>query len=471
MANNNKAKGKALEVFASKSLEQATAASFVAAHPSALCFTPEGHIVFAGDVYTRQRTWSGTQEEYDALDVKDENTTYYVNAEAPEERRVYVGEQMMMGEPAEYNFTGLMYGLSSAAFTFYPDGLGGEGDAGSIIRPRSDGTFKASITGSISGLSSRYWRDSRGENWALIETVESVPNITGHVEGLCAGLVYLRSFKGLSSVTSSRAVNISGMFAGCDSLEEVDLSGIPMAGEMEFLFSGCASLRSYHSITLPRNGRGVSAQGMFQDSNVDYSKFPKNDSEMALFEGMTYAPYMFANCYHLGTVSTFALSSDFFRVTSAERMFQNNQFDALRNEAADYVCTLFSENGCVIDGLFYGCNRLKSVSDFRINAGSYYTGGFNEFASPFCGCSNLEYVVLQGLGYIGKFYDLTGAPKWGSTDDMKCVRETLINNIASPTVNGLSTNINVRLDAEVYGRLTEDDLAQITANNVTLTYK
>lgn len=162
----------------------------------------------------------------------------------------------------------------------------------------------------------------------------------------------LKNINGLEKFDTSKIINMSKMFAGCTSLEELDLVcfDTSSATNMNLMFLGCKNL-SIKGLTLPEN---VNVQYMFKDSyNITLQNWDTND--------FNDASYMFADYKgnHLELGTTFNTSN----VENMASMFENcNNLEELD------VTTFDTTNVTNMNNMFNGCDSLNSldVSHFNI---------------------------------------------------------------------------------------------------------
>lgn len=473
MGNNTNAIGKPFEVFASKTLAQATESSFVAAHPAAICFTPDGQIVFGGDVYSRQKTWTGSQAEYDAIESKDANTTYYINHPDPSERRVYVGETLVMGAGADPNFVGLVYGGGGAqTFYFSPQGRGldykGEWET---VTSDSNGNFSAAVSDAqLGSLSSCLFFNEDGTRFSNITEIQKFPKILSSNMQYAFADQQLDSFDG-SGMEFAKAADNSwawvGMLSSNLHLMEANCKNMPIGGDCKEMFKGCENLETV----------GFDDVSEVTDATEMFSGCKKLasvgiDAGEGWFTSLLYGDRMFYYCEGLSYKGVFVLSSQMPELHSAKEMFSYTCFKEIKHSAQDTNAYLFGETVGNIDirRLFAGNIRLEKVHN-PIYCHGISVEGLGSLWSPFFLCHELKYAVIKGLSsrVNGQtaYNPLCGAPKWGSEDNAQCVIDTLLTYSEDASAN--AEPVDVLLDTAVANRLSAEVKAQISAKGYRIT--
>ena len=469
MGNNTNAIGKPFEVFASKTLAQATESSFVAAHPAAICFTTEGQIVFGGDVYSRQKTWTGSQAEYDAIESKDANTTYYVNHPDPSERRVYVGETLVMGAGADPNFVGLVYG-GAQTFYFSPLGRGldykGEWEP---VTSDSNGNFSAAVSDAQRGYLTESWFfNEDGTRFSNITEIQKFPKILGSDMKYAFAEQQLVSFDG-SSMEFARAADYTwewdGMLSSNFYLKEANCKNMPISGDCSQMFMGCENLET---VRFDDVSKVTDATGMFSGC----TKLASVDIDEGWFEVLRYGNAMFKGCEGLAYRGVFVLSSQMPNLYTAIEMFSYTCFKEIKNSVPDTNAYLFGETigGIDICALFAYDVVLEKVHN-PIYCHGISVKGLSSLWSPFFNCPNLKYAVIKGLSSrangMTAYNPLCGAPEWGSEDNAQCVIDTLLT--YSEDASGNAEPVDVLLDTAVANRLSLDVMTQISAKGYRIT--
>lgn len=475
MGNNTNAIGKLFEVFASKTLAQATESSFVAAHPAAICFTPDGQIVFGGDVYSRQKTWTGSQAEYDAIESKDANTTYYVNHPDPSERRVYVGETLVMGAGADPNFVGLVYG-GAQTFYFSPQGRGfdykGEWET---VTSDSNGNFSAAVSDAQLGSFSESWFFNKdGTRFSNITEIQKFPKILSSDMKYAFAAQQLDSFDG-SGMEFAKTADSSwawdGMLSNNLHLMEANCKGMPISGNCKEMFKNCELLETVRFDDV----------SMVADATEMFSGCTKLasvgiDAGEGWFTGLNCGDKMFSGCEGLAYRGVFVLGTMMPELHSAKEMFSHTCFKEIKQYTqVENVGTgfyLFGRTRGDIDICnLFAYNAVLEKVHHPIYCHGISVDGLSSLLSPFFMCTSLKYAVISGLSsrVNGKtpYNPLCGAPQWGSEDDAQCVIDTLLTYSEDASAN--AEPVDVMLDKAVADRLSLDVLNQISAKGYRIT--
>ena len=475
MGNNTNAIGKPFEVFASKTLAQATEPSFVAAHPAAICFTPEGQIVFCGDVYSRQKTWTGSQAEYDAIESKDANTTYYVNHPDPSERRVYVGETLVMGAGADPNFVGLVYG-GAQTFYFSPLGRGlnykGEWET---VTSDSNGNFSAAVSDARRDYGTESWFfNEDGTQFTNITEIRKFPKILGSNMKYAFAEQQLDSFDG-SGMEFAKAADTSwewvGMLSSNLHLMEANCKGMPIGGDCKEMFMCCENLET---VVFDDVSEVTAATGMFNGCTKLASV--GIDAGEGWFTGLNNGDRMFYGCEGLAYRGVFVLGSAMPELYNANYMFSHTCFKEIKQHTTvENVGTgfyLFGRTRGDIDiRSLFAYNTVLEKVHHPIYCHGISVDGLSSLLSPFFMCTSLKYAVISGLSsrVNGQtpYNPLCGAPLWGSEDNAQCVIDTLLTYSEDASAN--AEPVDVMLDKAVADRLSLDVKAQISAKGYRIT--
>lgn len=91
----------------------------------------------------------------------------------------------------------------------------------------------------------------------------------------------------------------------------------------------------------------------------------------------------------------------------------------------------------------------------------------------FYNCGRLRFILIKNLGKSTlATYDFSGATNWGvATTDIPDARQSLIDSLITYShdraSNGMAT-VTIKLSANTKALLTEEEIAQITANGFTI---
>jgi len=261
---------------------------------------------------------------------------------------------------------------------------------------------------------------------------------------------FLSSFDGLQNLNTSNVTDMSSMFSGCGSLEELDLSGFDTGKvtDMNNMFSDCSSL-----VTI-RVGDGwttssvTSSDGMFYgcqrltggngtqfDNNKTdktYARIDGGDEGQGYLTGMVaYVVYNSfskimtfyyddkkldrqgdGSVYSLGNVTmagndiesvTFNSSFAQYKPTSTSHWFDNKSFLS----SFDGLQYLNTSNVTDMSSMFSGCGSLE-----ELDLSGFDTGKVTDMSNMFSGCSSLVTITVGDGWNIGNevngddmFYD------------------------------------------------------------------
>ena len=229
-------------------------------------------------------------------------------------------------------------------------------------------------------------------------------------------------------VKTTGAVNMSGMFNSCSSLQTVPLFSTAAVTIMSNMFNNCSSLQ-----TVPLfNTQAVTDMGSMFYYCSSLQPVPLfNTAVVTNMSGMFYGCYslqtvplfntqavtnmssMFGGCYSLQTVPLFNTAA----VTNMLLMFQNcsslQTVPLFSTQAVTNMSSMFQNcsrlqtvplfNTAVVtnmSGMFYGCYSLQTVPLFNTQA-------VTNMSSMFSGCSSLQTVPLfntQAVTNMGSMF-------------------------------------------------------------------
>lgn len=181
---------------------------------------------------------------------------------------------------------------------------------------------------------------------------EKVTNMSAMFEGSTS----LRTIKLPKGFIGSNVTDLNGMFRGCVSLTELDLSGsnAEKVKNMYSMFYGCVAL-----------------------SNLNLSGFKTGS--------LTDMRYLFSSCQSLESLDLSGFNTE--NVTSMKSMF--SQCSSLRS------LDLSSFNTSKVIGMnfmFYKCTNLESI-----DLSSFETENLQQMAHMFCSCTKLEMLDLSSF--------------------------------------------------------------------------
>ena len=237
----------------------------------------------------------------------------------------------------------------------------------------------------------------------------------------------------LSALDLSEVTTMSGMFRGCTSLVEVDLSGCDTTNvkSMEGIFDGCTSLASVNlsglsvALTEPPTFRGLPSL-----TTVDLSDFDAPN--------LTSMSEMFLNCNALTSVNLSGFNAS--GVKYMNRMFKGcsslvsvNLSGIITTDALNYMDEAFYGCSSIVsldlsginycpdeermDSIFFDCSSLVSldISSFRLKY------RWPMVALIFNGCSSLAYISVGSETGALKIpeYSVNSHVDWYSTSEKR----------------------------------------------------
>lgn len=178
-----------------------------------------------------------------------------------------------------------------------------------------------------------------------------------------------------ANVQVESMTDAGNMFASCQYLKEVDLSGLntSMITNMSGMFSGCFALEELDIST-------------FDTSHV---------------ENMS---YMFSGCSALKKLNVNGFNTA--KVTNMESMFSScRSLETLDLDNFD------TSNVTTMYNMFYGCSALKSLDLSKFN-----TEYVNSMSMMFYDCSSLQTLDISGFTFIDSYW---GPDLWNTLDSLK----------------------------------------------------
>ena len=197
-------------------------------------------------------------------------------------------------------------------------------------------------------------------------------------------------FSGCSSLTNldvsgfktDYVTDMSGMFYGCSSLTNLDVSGFKTDNvtNMKSMFSGCSSLTNL-DVSGFKTGNVTNMYRMFSDcsslTNLDVSGF-KTDN-------VTDMAQMFYRCSSLTSLDLSSFKTD--NVTDMRNMFYG--CSSLTNLD---LSSFKTDNVTNMGGMFSWCSCLKSL-----DLSSFKTDNVTDMRNMFYGCSSLTNLDVSGF--------------------------------------------------------------------------
>lgn len=222
-------------------------------------------------------------------------------------------------------------------------------------------------------------------------------------------------FSGCSSLenldlagSAAKAEDMSSMFAGCSSLKEIDLLALDAsrAEDMKYMFSGCKSLEEIDLSRLDTS-RAIDMSGMFWGcESLSEANLAGLDTSNVFDMG-----WMFSGCDSLEELDLSALDTS--SAVFMNRMFSHcgrlrridlSGIDTSHVRDMGYMferCSALEEvelsgfdtsAARAADGMFLDCSSLK-----RLDVSSFDTSNMENMSSMFEGCSRLESLDLSGF--------------------------------------------------------------------------
>lgn len=212
----------------------------------------------------------------------------------------------------------------------------------------------------------------------------------------------------LSGVCTESATSLNEMFAGCHALRAVDLSGLDTSRveNMAGMFQDCGSLEAL-DLTGFDTGRVTTMNGMFQNC-VNLTALDLTGLDTAW---VRYFDSIFENCRSLRTLDVSGF--DTARAESFARMFADcRSLDAIDVSGFDTSRLEW------MPGMFYGCERLRfiDVSGFdtsratgmfdlfrecveleRVDVSHFDTSKVEDMGRMFFECNHLEEIDVSGF--------------------------------------------------------------------------
>lgn len=190
----------------------------------------------------------------------------------------------------------------------------------------------------------------------------------------------LTSISGMENLNTSNVKDMSNMFSGCESLEELDLSGFNTSNvkDMSYMFSGCKSLEEL-DLSSFNTSNVTNMAAMFKScsslTSINLSSFNT--------ENVTYMNKMFNECSNLTNLDLSSFNTE--KVTSLEEMF--NWCPALTNLNLSSFNTANATN---MYRMFYNCKNLTNL-----DLSSFDTENVTDMSDMFCRCASLTTIYAD----------------------------------------------------------------------------
>ena len=240
----------------------------------------------------------------------------------------------------------------------------------------------------------------------------------------------LSSIKGLDNLDTSNVTNMYRMFSSCNALPELNLSNWDVSNvtNMSWLFAHCDSVKK---IDVSMWDRSKVSDVSYMFNNLD-NVTEIDISNWGDMSGLTNVYYLFYNCTKLETL----------------RM-NNCDTSKLTN----------------MDGMFYtSVKKVEGVIDFS---------GVSKVPNYFM--KSMLYLTIKNLGKQGTLFDFSSwyYGDWGNNGNplISGARQSLVDSFVNYSydraANGMET-CTINLHSNTKSRLTEDEIAQITAKGYTI---
>ena len=275
------------------------------------------------------------------------------------------------------------------------------------IRPVDDGD--TGTLGEAYGIYDAPWVDEA----PYIEQI-SIPKFIKAdkigAEELFANLTYLESIDGFENIDFSETLHLQGLFMGCSSLREIDLSNINTSSALDLseMFYGCSSLKVIDISTFDTsNVEDMSYMFYGCSSLSDVNLTGIDTSHVESFKAM------FRDCSTLKQINLGGFNTA--AATSFEAMFKGCsglENLNLKNFNTENVAVMGEEDELFGGGgMFEGCSSLASLDLSNFN-----TSKVKIFSKMFSGCESLQELK------IGSFDTSSGETFRGMFENCKAIR-------------------------------------------------
>ncbi len=270
----------------------------------------------------------------------------------------------------------------------------------------------------------------------------------------------------LSNFVTDNVTDMMGMFAGCSSLKSLDVSRFETGNvtQMNSMFFECSSLES---LDLSRfdTGRVTNMRAMFYDcsslKNLNISSFRTNN--------VTDMGGMFYGCGSLVSIDVSGFVTD--NVTNMWSMFSG-----CGSLASIDVSGFATDNVTSMSGMFSGCGSLASI-----DVSGFVTDNVTDMGSMFYGCGSLASIDVSGFAtdnVTDMGWMFSGCGSLASIDVSGFATEKVINmfhmfarceNLTSLDVSGFVTNNVTDMTGMFFEcrRLASLDVSGFATENVT----
>lgn len=268
--------------------------------------------------------------------------------------------------------------------------------------------------------------------------------------------VSLRSLGDISRWNTSSVTNVSQMFGNCISLQEINLSGWDTGSVSNFsgMFSSCRSLRTA-DISGFSFASATNASSIFSNCHeLREVKLPVSWTAPSL----TTIASMFYLCAHLEKVTLPTLSAS--SLTALQDLFSG--CNSLREVSLSIASNAINQ----IKTVFANCFQVEEIDFSSIDTSGVNNAaiGTTDYQAPFYACYSAKRIVLGPKFFAGSFTTIFCTSLMSWTRDS--IYESLYTNQTLRTSS--SPAVTVRLNTDVYDRLSSQDRDDIATKNITL---
>lgn len=240
----------------------------------------------------------------------------------------------------------------------------------------------------------------------------------------------LSSIKGLDNLDTSNVTNMYRMFSSCNALPELNLSNWDVSNvtNMSWLFAHCDSVKKI-DVSMWDRSKVSDVSYMFNNldnvTEIDISNWGDMSS-------LTNVYYLFYNCPKLETLRM--NNCDTSKITNMDNMF------------------------------YTSVKKVEGVIDFS---------GVNRVPNYFA--RNMYYLTIKNIGKQGTVFNFSEYYYfyWGdeSNPQISGARQSLVDSLVNYSYDRAANNMEtctLNLYSNIKSRLTEDEIAQITAKGYTI---
>ena len=245
-----------------------------------------------------------------------------------------------------------------------------------------------------------------------------------------ASCTVLASIKGLEDLDTSKVTNMRSMFSSCNALQELNLSkwDVSNVTDMGWLFAHCDAVKK---VDISMWDRSKVSDVSYMFNNLD-SATEIDISNWGDMSNLTNVYYFFYNCTKLETL----------------RM-NNCDTSKLTN----------------MDGMFYTTvKKIEGVIDFS---------GLSRVPNYFV--RSIIHLTIKNIGKQGTLFNFSDYyySSWGDESNplMSGARQSLVDTFVNYSYDRAANNMEtcaLNLHSNIKSRLTEDEIAKITAKGYTI---